>query len=421
MGLSSALYSGVSGLKTNGQAMSVIGNNLANTNTIGFKGSRTVFSDLLSSSISSSSGISQVGRGVSVSTVDNVFSQGTFESTESNLDVAIEGDGFFMLKEVGDQTPYYSRAGSFRFDDDGYLVSPEGLRVQGKEFDADGTVIAGDPGDIQIADTGLIGGSVTNALTLNTNLDSSEAILPLGGLVITDPNTFNYSSSIQVFDTLGGPHLLTTYFIKTAANTWNWAWSAEQEGGAIIQGTGSNTLSFTADGILTNDALSPPLDTIGFIPSLDWNNSTTPTAIDITFDTTQFNSASAVISQEQDGFGAGDLTGVNIDPEGIVVASYSNGEQINISQLVLSKFVNPNGLSKAGSNLYAATTSSGPPRTGIPGPELGKLFTNSLEQSNVDMADEFVKMITIQRGFQANSKIITTVDELLGELINLKR
>ena len=260
MGISSALYSGVSGLKTNGQAMSVIGNNLANTNTIGFKGSRTAFSDLLSSSISSSSGISQVGRGVGVSTVDNVFSQGTFESTESNLDVAIEGDGFFMLKEVGDQTPYYSRAGSFRFDDDGYLVTPEGLRVQGKDFDADGTVIAGDPGDIQIADTGLIGGSVTNALTLNTNLDSSEAILPLGGLVITDPNTFNYSSSIQVFDTLGGPHLLTTYFIKTAANTWNWAWSAEQEGGAIIQGTGSNTLNFTPDGILTNDALNPPPD-----------------------------------------------------------------------------------------------------------------------------------------------------------------
>ncbi len=421
MGLSSALYSGVSGLKTNGQAMSVIGNNLANTNTIGFKGSRTVFSDLLSSSISSSSGISQVGRGVSVSTVDNIFSQGTFESTESSLDVAIEGDGFFMLKEVGDQTPYYSRAGSFRFDDDGYLVTPEGMRVQGKEFDADGIIIAGDPDDIQIADTGLIGGSVTNALTLNTNLDSSEAILPLGGLVITDPNTFNYSSSIQVFDTLGGPHLLTTYFIKTAANTWNWAWSAEQEGGAIIEGAGSNTLNFTPDGVLTNDALNPPLDTIGFIPSLNWNNSTTPTPIDITFDTTQFNSASTVISQEQDGFGSGDLIGVNIDPEGIVVASYSNGEQINISQLVLSKFVNPNGLSKAGSNLYAATTSSGPPRTGIPGPELGKIFTNSLEQSNVDMADEFVKMITIQRGFQANSKIITTVDELLGELINLKR
>ncbi|MBW1635842.1 MAG: flagellar hook protein FlgE [Deltaproteobacteria bacterium] len=421
MGISSALYSGVSGLNTNGQAMSVIGNNLANTNTIGFKGARTIFSDLLSSSISDSSGQSQVGRGVGISTVDNVFSQGTFESTESNLDVAIEGDGFFMLKDVGNQTPYYSRAGAFRFDSDGYLTNPEGMRVQGREFDTDGTIRAGDPGDIHVADTGLIGGSVTSTATLNTNLDSSEAILPLGGFDMSDPNTFSYSSSINVFDTLGSPHLLTTYFLKTGNNSWNWAWSAEQEGGTILQGIGSNTLNFTADGVLTNDALDPPLNTVGTIPALDWNNSTTPTPVEITFDTTQFNSASAVISQEQNGFGAGDLIGIGIDPDGIVIASYSNGEQTKISQLTLSKFVNPNGLIQSGRNLYSATAASGPPRTGLPGPELGKIFTNSLEQSNVDMGAEFVKMITIQRGFQANSKIITTVDELLGELINLKR
>ncbi len=128
-----------------------------------------------------------------------------------------------------------------------------------------------------------------------------------------------------------------------------------------------------------------------------------------------------VISQNQNGSGAGNLTGVAIDPDGIVVASYSNGEQKKISQLALGKFVNPGGLDLAGSNLYTATTSSGAARTGLPGPELGKIFTNSLEQSNVDMGAEFVRMITVQRGFQANSKIITTVDDLLGELINLKR
>ena len=141
----------------------------------------------------------------------------------------------------------------------------------------------------------------------------------------------------------------------------------------------------------------------------------------MSFDTTQFNSESVVISQNQNGSGAGNLTGVEIDPEGIVVASYSNGEQTKIAQLILGKFVNSSGLSLVGSNLYKATTSSGNARTGLPGPELGKVFTNSLEQSNVDMGSEFVKMITVQRGFQANSKIITTVDELLGELINLKR
>ncbi len=428
MGLSSALYSGVSGMNVNSQAMSVIGNNLANTNTVGFKGARTVFSDLLSSTINGSGGTSQVGRGVGMSKVDNIFSQGTFESTESNLDVAIEGEGFFILKEPGDETAYYSRAGSFRFNDAGYLVNPEGLRVQGKQFDANGDLQAGDASDIQVAGTGLIQGKATDALTLTTNLDSTE-VAPVNAFDMTDPATYNYSSSVQVFDTLGNPHLLTTYFVRTAPEAnriWDVSWSAEKDDGAvpptIMQGN-FPAITFTADGILTNAAAVPPTDTTGDIlpAALDWGNGTTPTGITITFDTTQFNSESVVISQNQNGFGAGNLTGVEIDPDGIVVASYSNGEQTKIAQLVLGKFVNNNGLALAGSNLYTETTSSGPPRTGLPGPELGKVFTNSLEQSNVDMGAEFVRMITVQRGFQANSKIITTVDELLGEVINLKR
>lgn len=424
MGIASALYSGVSGLNTNGQAMSVIGNNLANTNTLGFKGSRTIFADLLSGSINGSGGQSQVGRGVGMSKVDQIFSQGTFEATESNLDVAIEGDGFFILKEVGDETAYYSRAGSFRFDEAGYLVNPEGLRVQGKAFDANGNLEAGDATDILVESSGLVQGSVTSTLQLTTNLDSTEPAIATA-FDYTDPSTYNYSSSVQVFDTLGNPQLLSTYFTKTADNTWNASWSAEVDDGSgtIMSGTFATPLVFTSDGILTNAAATPPTDTTATIPSatLDWNNGTTPTDIVITFDTTQFNSESVVISQNQNGTGAGNLTGIAIDPEGIVVASYSNGEQTQIAQLVLGKFVNTGGLELAGSNLYTATTSSGSARTGLPGPELGNIFTNSLEQSNVDMGAEFVRMITVQRGFQANSKIITTVDELLGELINLKR
>lgn len=420
MGISSALYSGVSGLNTNGQAMSVIGNNLANTNTVGFKGSRTVFADLLSSSINGSGGLSQVGRGVGMSKVDQIFSQGTFESTESGLDVAIEGSGFFILKGPGDDTPYYSRAGAFRFDDDGYLINPEGYRVQGKAFDVDGVLGTGDPADIQVASTGLIAGNATSTLELTTNLDSSEEILAIGAFDPTDADTYNYSSSVQVFDTLGNPHLLTTYFIKTADNTWSWAWSAEDSTGAALGGVGAEILEFTTDGVLDPANPVPLVDTID-AADLDWANGSTPTAIEISFDTTQFNSANVVLSQNQNGFGAGNLTDVEIDPDGIVIASYSNGKQTKIAQLVLGKFVNPNGLSLEGNNLYRETTTSGPPRVGIPGPELGKVFTNSLEQSNVDMGAEFVRMITVQRGFQANSKIITTVDELLGELINLKR
>ncbi len=427
MGISSALYSGVSGLNTNGQAMTVIGNNLANTNTLGFKGSRTIFADLLSSSINGSGGTSQVGRGVGMSKVDQIFSQGTFESTESNLDVAIEGDGFFILKEPGDATAYYSRAGSFRFDQNGYLINPEGLRVQGKEFDENGVLGAGDATDIRVQSSGLIQGTVTSSLQLTTNLDSTEPAIDLTAATGTpfdynDSTTYNYSSSVQVFDTLGNPQLLSTYFTKTAPNEWVANWSAETDDGSGTIMTGSlGTLNFTPDGILANAALPVPTATTGTIPQLNWGNGTTPTDIIVTFDTTQFNSESVVISQNQNGSGAGNLTGIAIDPEGIVVASYSNGEQTKVSQLVLGKFVNTGGLALAGSNLYTATTTSGAARTGLPGPELGNIFTNSLEQSNVDMGAEFVRMITVQRGFQANSKIITTVDELLGELINLKR
>ncbi len=432
MGISSALFSGVSGLNTNANAMSVIGNNLANTNTVGFKGSRSVFSDLLSANISGSGGTSQVGRGVSMSTVDQIFSQGTFETTENSLDVAIEGDGFFILKELDNSTAFYSRAGAFRFDDDGFLVNPEGYRVQGMAYDTAGNLAAGDAGDIEVTSSGLIAGNVTTEVTLTTNLDAREPELVFADFDLNDPATYNYSSSVQVIDSLGNPQLLTTYFMKTGVNTWSWAWSAEKADGSgdIMTDSYEDALEFNTDGVLLNSVTDPPTDTTGTItstgipPALDylsWNNGTTDTDIVLTFDTTQFNSKSAVISLDQNGYGSGNLLGVDIDQDGLVLASYSNGEQVKIAQLVLGRFVNPNGLQLTGKNLYVATTESGPPRTGLPGPELGKIFTNSLEQSNVDMGAEFVRMITVQRGFQANSKIITTVDELLGELINLKR
>ncbi len=438
MGLSSALYSGVSGLNTNSQAMSVIGNNLANTNTLGFKGARTVFSDMLSSTINGSGGTSQVGRGVNVSKVDNVFSQGTFESTESGLDVAIEGDSFFMLSEPGDATIYYSRAGAFRFDENGFLVNPEGLRVQGKQYNqGTGVLIAGDPTDIVVANTGLIKAQQTGEMELNTNLDASE-IQPANAFDPLDPATFNYSSTTQVFDSLGNPHLITTYFVKqdpdpigppvVGDRTWNYNYTYTDAAGVEVAVVPAepNVIVFREDGTLPNagalDPLEPAVPHLSNIVIPTWGNgSADAQAIQVTIDTTQFNSASSVISQNQNGFGAGNLTGVDIDPEGAVVASYSNGEQIKIAHLTLAKFNNPNGLKTAGSNLYVANEESGAARIGIPGPELGKIFTNSLEQSNVDMGAEFVRMITVQRGFQANSKIITTVDELLGELINLKR
>lgn len=436
MGISSALYSGVSGLNTNSQAMSVIGNNLANTNTFGFKGSRTVFSDLLSSNINGSGGVSQVGRGVGMSRVDSIFSQGTFESTESSLDVAIEGEGFFMLRDPGETDLYYSRAGSFRFSSDGYLVSPEGFRVQGQPYTAAGVLAPGNETDIQITNRGLSGARATTGVTLSANLDSSEPIIPLVDnsdplnpitlFDITDPETYNYANSTQIYDSLGNPHLITTYFNKTSVNSWEWNWSATRDDGTVVQGAGTAPLTFTDKGFLedpANPGVAADFDITDTIPAaaLNWNNGTNPTDITLTFDITQFNSISNTISKSQNGFGPGEMTGVSIDEAGAVVASYANGEQVKIAHLVLGKFTNPGGLELAGRNVYRESAESGVPRTGLPGSELGKIFTNSLEQSNVDMGAEFVRMITVQRGFQANSKIITTVDELLNELINLKR
>ena len=428
MGITSAMYSGVSGINTNSQAMTVIGNNLANTNTVGFKGSRTVFSDLMSSTVFGSGGASQVGRGVGVSKIDSIFSQGTFESTSTNTDLAIEGDGFFMLKEVGNNSTFYSRAGAFRFNQEGYLVNPEGFQVQGQAFDpATGKVIPGDPKEIFVASSGLIPAKVTDSMTLNSNLDSST--VAIDAAIEFDPavtSSYNYAASTQTYDTLGNPHLVTTYFRKddTAANTWNWYWTAEDSLGFPLGNEAGSapagTIKFTETGLLDTTIAGNGTGLI--LPGeLDWKNGSTPTGITMNFDTTQFNNASRVISQDQNGYASGDLTNVSINGSGVVVASYSNGQQINIAAITLAKFSNPGGLNLVGSNMFTATDISGTPRVGLPGPELGSIFTNSLEQSTVDMGLEFVNMITVQRGFQANSKIITTIDELLGELINLKR
>jgi flagellar hook protein FlgE len=416
MGIQSAMYSGVSGLNTNSQAMSVIGNNLANTNTLGFKGSRSVFSDLLSSNVFGSGGMSQVGRGVGLSIVDSIYSQGTFETTSSDTDVAIEGAGFFVLKEEGNDTAFYSRAGAFRFDSQGYLVNPEGLRVQGKVFDPinNTELLPADPANIQVANVGLIPANATTELTFNTNLDENST--PIVPLVAIDPAvraSYNYTASAQIFDSLGEPHLLSVYWQleDDALNTWNMAYTIDNDITTLNDFT--NQLVFDVNGnapVLTEQ-----------LTGLTWPNGAAASTIDVSFNCTQYDSDSIVIGQNQNGYRAGELTNVAINGDGIVVASYSNGRQINISQLVLAKFQNPGGLKLAGSNRYIAPSEVGTIRVGLPGPELGKLFTNSLEQSNVDMGQEFVKMITTQRGFQANSKIITTVDEMLGELINLKR
>ncbi|HHB77202.1 MAG TPA: flagellar hook-basal body complex protein, partial [Desulfobulbus sp.] len=273
MGIQSAMFSGVSGLNTNSQAMSVIGNNLANTNTIGFKGARTVFSDLLSSTVFGSGGTAQVGRGVGLSTIDNVFSQGTFETTSSDTDVAIEGDGFFIVKEPDNDTPLYTRAGAFRFNEDGFLVNPEGFRVQGKLFDPlTGELAPGDPADIQVKNTGLVEAQKTTEMTFTTNLDASAPELGAGAIDPADRTTYNLQASSQVFDTLGDPHLLSVYWRleDAAANQWGTGYTIDGDP-ATYQALGG--LTFDAEGHLPDtDGDGKPDPVIENITIADWGN-----------------------------------------------------------------------------------------------------------------------------------------------------
>jgi len=455
MGVSSSLYSGVSGLNANGNAMSVIGNNIANANTTGFKSSRTLFSDLLSGKVSGSGGTSQVGRGVGLAIVDNIFSQGTFENTETNTDLAIEGSGFFIVSDptTGNATNNYTRAGAFRFDADGYLVNPEGYNVMGFELDEEGNAV-GDLTPIWANTQSFTQANPTSNIDLNTNMDSDGAIIGAYPAFDSDDptNTSNYATSTQIYDSLGGTHLMTTYFTKNANQNWEWTTVVDGEditGGTTgeLQIVGKGSLEFDAYGDLiaignavdetsapvveqlyadagntNSDPIEPKPTALTFAGALDWDNDALDTQqISIDMQTTQYASPSVVVSQEQDGYGTGSLVKLSIDEIGNVIGNFSNGTPRQLMRVALAKFTNPNSLDKVGNNMYSETTNSGVPVVGTVGSGVGNIFTNALELSNVDIAQEFVKMITTQRGFSANSKTITTTDEMLTEVIGLKR
>ncbi len=418
MGLSSALYSAISGLQSNSQAMTVTGNNIANSNTTAFKSSSTVFSDLLSANIASSSGNSQVGRGSQVQTVQTSYSQGGFESTTNATDIAIQGSGFFIVNAPLSGTNLYTRNGNFSFDDNGYLVTADGYRVQGSTYNASGILESGNLSDIQVDLVSQIGAQQTENVSLQTNLDSDSDLM--GAFAIATPqDTSNYSTTTTIYDSLGTSHLVSCYFTKTGAQSWDWNLAADS---TELSAGGADDLTVIGTGTLTFDAYGNLLlgDTAS-VGAITWNNGSAAQPLTYTFDTTQFNSASTVFSQDQDGYSSGNLTDVGIAADGTVSALYSNGETISVAKILLASFANPDGLDASGSSLFSASAYSGNPTIGYPGDSLGSLITNSLELSNVDLASEFVDLITIQNAYSANSKVITTANDMLTELISLIR
>jgi len=419
MSVTSALYTGISGLNANGEAMSVIGNNISNVNTIGFKQGRMLFSDVLSSTIS---GGSQIGRGVQIQTVENQFTQGSFESTENGTDLAIQGDSFFVVQN--DNGRYYTRAGAFTFDKDKILVNPEGYKVMGYGIIPASGTSDGVMKPIDLTSFATTPPKQTTGVKMVMNLDSTQNVPALAWDPANPVATSNFSTSMSVYDSLGNAHTATVYFRKTAANSWDWhAILPDAQAGTPGSSTTpiDGTLTFDATGALTAQTpLAGAAQNITFT-----NGSTVPQPI--TFDmgvgaTTQYASASIVSSQTQDGYYQGTLTKITIDDKGYVNGVYSNGQLQKLYQVALAKFSSTTGLSKVGGTLFEETLASGQPLfSDASTPGVGKILANSLEQSNVDMAAQFVKMITTQRGYSANSKTITTADEMLQEVLNLKR
>lgn len=685
MGITGALYSGVSGLKANGNAMSVIGNNLSNSNTIGYKASNTIFSDLLPNTVASSGGGSQIGRGTQLSTVRQSFTQGTFKNTESETDLAIEGPGFFITRPENSDGRAYTRNGAFQFSDAGFMETAEGQRVQGykvneqtgevgnklddikvdtrsrsepqatktvdlvtnlnsnatildstariqKEANTiseasagtsaniateiysgsgdiedlvingqnikvgdysdgdfnkgsakeiiedingnnsldnikasaninelnlgtlninnsgtfihtdnnDGYSTSGDGDDLVINGVDIAKGAenaasgyaeVNNAQDLvnlinskcgDTNVEASlngenELVLrstdgsniqlqTAGGVRGADPNsgsyedifenysdftvgasgavdsliqyggitlesnedisieadtasdngsanvlegvqlktrtegtngvveaegfdlenpgqTSNFASSISMYDSKGDTHVVTTYFRKTNDNQWEYNVTVPCEDldctnkSAGIFSVKKGTIQFDENGEMVSPESGEKITT----DTMNWSNGANPSTLDLSLNITQYASDSEVVSQNQDGFATGTLVQLSVDDEGYVLGNYSNGEPRKLYQLALASFPNDQGLEQRGSSMYMETEDSGAPNIGTVGSGVGSIFTNSLEQSNVDIAQQFTDMITTQRGYQANSRVITTTDEMLNEVINMKR
>ena len=414
---------GLSGLSANAQALSVIGNNLANINTLGFKASTVAFQDLVSQSLGGLSiNPSQGGLGVSIGAVSPVFSQGAIETSRMATHVAIQGNGFFILEGPAGRS--YTRAGNFSFDDSGTLVSTDGHEVQ--------AYTTTDPVTGAIITSGSTAAISVPPGVLRNPVPSSQ-FQTISNLNADSNVGDNFAVAIQINDALGAAHLLTLEYTNTAPGAWSYALTVE--GGEITGGTvgtpftlATGSVGFDSFGVLSSVNGALPADISITTPTwtngaaantLEWdimaNGNTTPTI-------TGFSAPSATSSIAQNGQPAGLITNVVINPDGQIVALSGAGRSVVLGQLALAVFNNPQGLVKLGSNQYGEGQSAGLPNVGIAGNGgRGTLVGSALEQSNVDMAQEFTQMILAQRGYQANARTITVSDQLLMETLNLKQ
>ncbi|MEG3638084.1 flagellar hook protein FlgE [Magnetococcus sp. PR-3] len=494
MSIHQAMYAGSSALTNYGNAMTVIGNNLSNTNTTAFKGSRTTFEDVLIQTvgISGTRASTQIGTGVGVSAIDQMMQQGSFSGTSNVMDLAIDGQGFYKVRDsnpgaaqlgggggnaTSSMDTFYTRAGDFKQNLEGYLVTNAGLILQGYPVDQTTGETGGSMTDIDLSTYQTAAPLATTEVTVGLNLQSDDEIITDPATYDpNDPSSYNYATPIRVYDSLGQGHNIEVHFKKTASNTWEWyAAAPSSDLNATQAGTGdltnmmgvtgavedvptgatytSGTLTFDSYGRLNTEGSTPItfmftgndsdaetqeiLFDFGDALTDDSTNDFTITDGAVLFDagavvadtdntgvagSVQRATSFTTMSASQNGLSAGFLESLSVGLDGTVNGTYTNGQTKSLYQIGLVDFDNEQALDQVGANLFSETHLSGVPREGAPNSgALGTVRSFTLENSNIDMSNEMVNMITTQRAFQANSRLVTVTDGMLEELIALKR
>jgi flagellar hook protein FlgE len=431
-----SFQTGLSGLNASSRSLDVIGNNIANANTTGMKSSRAEFGDLVASSlgVGSSGG---AGIGVAVSSIAQQFSQGNIAATGNNLDVAINGGGFFQLTQA-DGTAAYTRDGSFKLDKDGYIITNTGSNLMGFPTDKTGKPTSATIQKMQLPTNAPIAANATTAIVGEFNLDARalDATQAVAAGKVASPRS-TYGTSLNVYDSQGVASPVSLYFVKTDGVPNSWDIYGGLEGSPLPASTYPilGTMTFDASGKITGPAATAPAVGFGItlaggtIPSSNPNDAVSAggtgflsQSINLDLSTvTQYGSPYAVSNLSQDGYTAGELTGVTIGETGVITSKYSNGQSQYSGQITLAEFRNVQGLTPVGSNAWVASYSSGAPVQGSPGAgRFGALRAGALEDSNVDLTGELVNMMVAQRAYQANAQTIKTQDQIMSTLVNLR-
>jgi flagellar hook protein FlgE len=417
-----SFQTGLSGLNTSSKSLDVIGNNIANANTVGFKSSRTEFAELVASSLGSGGGGKGAGIGASVATVAQQFTQGNVNITGNSLDVAINGGGFFQITRP-DGSAAFTRDGQFKLDKEGNIVTNTGANLMGYATDLNGVPTSITIQKMTVPTAAPIPANQTTAITAEFNVDARAKI---AATVVPPTPIGTYGTSLTSFDAQGVALPVNLYFTKVSPATagtdqWNvfdsTAATATRIGSLVFNASGTLTGTLGPTGVATATLGKLPMTLTPVAPSIV---PAFPVTVDVT-KVTQYGTAFNVSNLTQDGYTAGDLTGISIEPTGVIKTRYSNGQTQAKGQISLADFRNVQGLAPAGAGEYLETYVSGQPVQGTAGiGKFGALRSGSVEESNVDLTTELVSMMTAQRNYQASAQTIKTQDQIMSTLVNLR-